>query len=368
MKTKIDRRTFGFAASGAVAAMALPARAQGIDFSGTRIEVVITSGEGGGADTYARFMGAQIGQELPGKPTMIYRNMTGGGGVVANNWFEANGTPDGKIVLSMTSSSIMRPVFGNPADYQFNASHWIPVVASPNGYITVGSKVGGTMTIEAILEKAKSGKLAIGVANQLGAGTMVILSWYMLGVPLQVAFNVPGGESELSFQRGEFSLESNNVGDYHRSNALLAERGEIAPLFVFGQRMPDGSLVREPTLPDVPTFPEVYEQVHGKAPDGPEWDAWNAMFDAVCTAAKAFMLAEDTPDDIVQVWRDAAQRALTDPAVMASDRYLNILGTTPQFFGDDARKAMDDAVNQLTPEVVGWMQAWHKENYGVDIR
>jgi tripartite-type tricarboxylate transporter receptor subunit TctC len=348
-----------------VCAMTSSAFCRGLDFTDKRIEMVITSSEGGGADTYARFVGAAIGKELPGQPTMIYRNMPGGGGIIANNWFEKNGTPDGMVILSMTSSSIMRPVFGKPEDYEFNARHWIPVVTSPNGYVAVGSKIADTMTIESILAQKRS--VTTGMANVLGAGTMFLLSYEMLGFDTKPAFNVSGSDSQLSFERGEFTLEANSIGSYVRLTAAEVEKGNMAPLFVFGSRLPDGSIVRDSALPNVPTFPEVYEKVHGKPPSGPEWDAWNALFDAVATNAKTVMLAEGTSGEIVQTYREAAKRALTDPQLTASDAYNNILGSSPQFFGDDARKAAEDAVKQLTPEIVAWLKKWHLEQYGVPL-
>ncbi|MDI6028824.1 tripartite tricarboxylate transporter substrate-binding protein [Corticibacterium sp. UT-5YL-CI-8] len=345
---------------------ATPVLSQAVDFSNKRVEMVITSGEGGGADTYARFMGEVISRELPGQPTFIYRNMAGGGGIMANNWFEANGTPDGLIIMSMTSSSIMRPVFGKSEDYKFNASQWIPVVTSPNGYVAVGSKVANTMTMESIL--AQKVPLATGMANVLGTGTMFLLSYEMLGVNVKPAFNVSGGDSQLSFQRGEFALEANSVGSYHRLSMPEVEKGNVAPLFVFGNRLPDGSLVRDETLPNVPTFVEVYEKIHGKKPSGPEWVAWNALFDAVATNAKTIMLSEGTPENIVTAYREAAKRALTKPEMIASAPYKNILGTSPQFFGDDASKAAQDAVRQLNPEVVTWLKKWHQDQYGVPLQ
>jgi len=36
---------------------------------------------------------------------------------------------------------------------------------------------------------------------------------------------------------------------------------------------PEGKVVRSPGT-DIPTFAEVYQQIHGKAPSGPAWEAY----------------------------------------------------------------------------------------------
>lgn len=342
----------------------LPAAAE-VNFSGKRIEMVISSGEGGGADTYARFVGSALQRELPGKPTILFRNMTGGGGMVSANWFETNAKPDGLTLYSSAPSTKLAPKF-SPEGIAFDATKWIPVVTSPNGYIVEGSKVGGTMTIEDILAQGDK-QQTIGLASVLGASTLVLLAFDMLGVNVQPAFNVPGSDAQLSFERGEFTLNSDSMGSYFRLNGKNAEDGLIAPLFVFGNRLPDGSIVRDPSLPEVPTFAEVYEKVHGKPPEGPAWNALEALFDVVSVNSKTIMLPAGTPDDIVLAYREAAMRALTEPEMVASPQYMNILGTAPQFFGEDAVVAFKKSLDGLSDETVAWLRTWHKERFGIDI-
>jgi tripartite-type tricarboxylate transporter receptor subunit TctC len=361
----IARRLTAFAAATTMAIASTAPSLADPDFSGQRIEMIISSAEGGGADTYARFVGAALEKELPGKPTILARNMTGGGGMISANWFEAHARPDGLIIYSSAPSTKLTPVF-NPDQVQFDSTKWIPIVTSPNGYIVEGSNAAGTMTVEDLL--AAGGKpQPIGLASVLGASTLVLLSLDMLGVNVKPAFNVPGGDAQLSFERGEFSLNSDSMGSYFRLNGKNVEDGKVAPLYVFGNRVPGGGIERDSSLPDVPTFVEVYEKVHGKKPEGIQWEAFKAIFDVVSVNSKTFMLPAGTPDDIVKVYREAAERAMTNPEFMASEQYANILGTAPQLFGDEAKAAFDEALVGLTPEVVDYLRKWHKEKFDVNI-
>src|SRR3546814_9529275 len=91
----------------------------------------------------------------------------------------------------------------------------------------------------------------------------------------------------------------------------------MVPLFTVGALNADGEIVRDPTLPDLPSFPEVYEAVHGKKPSGPAWEAWQAFFLSGYATQKFLMVPKETPDDIVQAYRDAAKKMAADPQVVA---------------------------------------------------
>lgn len=336
---------FGLAAAAGIAAG--PALAE-VDFTGKRIEIIISSREGGGADTYARFMGESIKKYLPGNPTVVYRNLTGGGGLISANWFEQNAEPDGLTVYSSAGSSKLAKFFVDPELIEYDLMDWVPIVSSPNGYNTNGSAVAGTMTLEDIMAKGDE-PLSIGLASVSGSSTVQLLSFWMLGVNIQPAFNVPGGDAQLSFERGEFQLNGDSMGSFFRLNGKNWEEGKVAPIFSYGQRTADGSIGRDPIMPTIPSFPEAYEMVHGKPPSGPAWDAWEGLFDLVVTNSKTFVLPQGTPDDIVEAWREAARKAVNDPEINQSEAWANILGKdVPQFIGDDATKSLVASYDKLS--------------------
>ncbi len=67
--------------------MLVSAAAQERDFyRGKTISIIIPIGPGGAYDAYARLLSRHLGRHLPGNPTIIARNMPGGGGVIASNY------------------------------------------------------------------------------------------------------------------------------------------------------------------------------------------------------------------------------------------------------------------------------------------
>ena len=75
-------------------------------YDGKTITVLVSSSPGGGTDTTARLVSRYLPKFIPGNPKTIVRNMPGGGGTVANNYFTRRAKPDG-LTLSQDSSSAL---------------------------------------------------------------------------------------------------------------------------------------------------------------------------------------------------------------------------------------------------------------------
>lgn len=74
---------------------AAPARAEEISFAGKKIDMIIGSAPGGGTDLSSRLVGEFVAKYLPGRPTVIYRNIPGAQGIKALNYFATQVKPDG---------------------------------------------------------------------------------------------------------------------------------------------------------------------------------------------------------------------------------------------------------------------------------
>src|SRR5665647_1547413 len=87
-------RIFGGLLMGAAALSGLSsAQAQTPEFyAGKTIDLVIGYSAGGGYDAYARLIARHLGNHLPGKPTVVPRNMPGGGGRVVGGFMAVSYT------------------------------------------------------------------------------------------------------------------------------------------------------------------------------------------------------------------------------------------------------------------------------------
>ena len=86
----MQRRPVLTLAAAAAAALILsgplsgPAAAE-VDFSGKRIQWIIPFKEGGGSDTWARFYAPLLAANLPAAPTIVVKNVAGGGSTIGAN-------------------------------------------------------------------------------------------------------------------------------------------------------------------------------------------------------------------------------------------------------------------------------------------
>src|SRR3546814_17575010 len=81
--------------------VAMPAAAQekaDAFFAGKQIELLIGTTPGGGYDTYGRLVARHMGDYIPGKPTLVPKNMPGAGSNKATGYIY-NVAPDRKSVV-----------------------------------------------------------------------------------------------------------------------------------------------------------------------------------------------------------------------------------------------------------------------------
>ena len=118
-------------AAAAVAVM-LSGVASAADFSGKRITIVVPFNEGGGTDSYTRFMQPYFQKYLPGNPKIIVQNKPGAGGILGGNFFAQKAKTDGTWVFALSTSTISNFALGDPR-VKFKLNEFIPIILSPRG-------------------------------------------------------------------------------------------------------------------------------------------------------------------------------------------------------------------------------------------
>ena len=106
--------------------MASPAAAQ--FYKDKTLTLLINYAVGGNADTEARVYQRHLAKYIPGRPTIIIRNVAGAGGATAMNQLGLGSQPDGFTVgyftMSATSSIIDDPVL------KVKTTDFVPIVAA----------------------------------------------------------------------------------------------------------------------------------------------------------------------------------------------------------------------------------------------
>ncbi len=81
-------------------------------FKGKTIRFVVGYAPGGGYDTYTRTTARHMGKHIPGNPTPVVQNMTGGGSLIAANYTYKRAKPDGLTMGIWNSGIILQQVLG----------------------------------------------------------------------------------------------------------------------------------------------------------------------------------------------------------------------------------------------------------------
>jgi tripartite-type tricarboxylate transporter receptor subunit TctC len=351
---------------GAVAVLAgvpfAEAAAQKVDFSGKRIELLVPFPPGGGSDVYSRGLAPFLEKHLPGNPTIIIRNVPGGGSIPGANQFHARAKPDGLHALVSSSSTVMNFVFQR-SKFELELNKLQPVLLSPQGSVIYVSPALGVKSAKDIA-KLKGQALTFGGGGPTGAEMRMTASLDLLGLNAKYVWGIARGPVRLAFERGEFNINYDTTPAYLKNAMQLVKAGKAVPLFSLGVLDEKGNLQRDPNFKDLPSFAEAYEIMHGKKPSGPAYEAWKAILQMGVMANKSLLLPAATPQPIVEAWRTAIRKTLDDPEFEA--KASAIIEGYPQFVGEAARPIMKDATT-VPPEIWEWIKNFLKTKHDVTL-
>lgn len=327
------------------------------------LTLIVPYGVGGGSNLHNRLFVEGLRQTLPDQPSIIVRNIEGGGSIMGTNEFFTRADSDGRMFIGIGPSTILNQIFEDPA-VNYDLSELIPFLSSPSGFVVYARTdyAGGlgedpAANVQMLIESPPTIASQTLTSSDLGQ----LVTYSLLGIEPHVVFGIGLGESRAGFERGEFQMRHDTMLSYSEVEPLI-EDGSATLLFTMGYD-DNGTMVRDPALPDVPHFLEIYEAIHGEPLSGIEYEVWKTLFDLRVMAGKMLLLPGGTPEDIVQAYTDATQEALDLP-VMNTDSAQLILGVYPQVIGPEAAGRVLDSALGLQPEHMDWLRAWADENYG----
>ena len=281
------------------------------DYSGETVEMMIPLAEGGGTDTWARFVGAELTEAVPGSPGLAPVNDDGGEGILGTNHFMTSAEPDGTEVLVSTASTVVPYLLDLPAvRYDFNELR--PILANGTGAVVYARTGAGVRGVEDLVDRDKPLVFGGIAATSLDLTTM--LAFDLLSADIESTFGFEGrGPVNLALQRGEVDIDYQTTSSYGPAVEPLVENGTAVPLFSLGQVDDAGEIVRDPNFPDLPTVVEVYEKLYGEQPDPEALETYRAILALTYTYQKALWVPEDTPDEAVELLRSTAEEMGRDP-------------------------------------------------------
>lgn len=287
----------------ALAMGAGPALAQGGDFyAGKTITMYVGLSAGGGYDQNARLVARHLDKYIAGKPTIVVRNMPGGGGLVMTN-FVANVAPkDGLHIAAPQRGVPFEPLLGGDSHAKFDPLklNWIGSTNSDTS-VAVVHKRSGIKTWQELRDREV-------VVGGTGVGTESVTVPYLLrnllGFRFRVIAGYPGGtDVNLAMERAE--VDGRGTFSWTSLKPRLKEwieSGEYTILYQMG-------LKRHPEIPHIPLVTELTSD--------PEIKKILELQFAAFELGRPQFVAEGVPADRVNILRRAFDAAMKDKDLIA---------------------------------------------------
>jgi tripartite-type tricarboxylate transporter receptor subunit TctC len=309
------------------------------DYAGETVEMVIPLAEGGGTDTWARFVGTQLTRTVPGVPGFSPVNDAGGEGISGTNRFVASATPDGTEVLVSTATTVVPWVLGRE-EVEYDFDQLTPILANGTGGVIYASTASGVRGPQDLVDRTEP--LKFGGISATGLDLTTLVAFDLLGADVEAIFGFEGrGPVNLALQRGEIDLDYQTTSAYGPAVEPMVEAGTAVPLMAFGQVDANGDVVRDPNFPDVPTVVEVYETLTGEAPVGETFEAYKTMLALTYTYQKAMWVPSDTPEEAVATLRESAEELGSSRKFQ--EEAADVLGGYPLLADEQLAERIHDA-------------------------
>ena len=117
-----------------------PAHAQPVAefYKGKTVTLIVSSAPGGGYDALARTVAPHLSRHIPGNPTVVVRNMSGAGGIVAVNHLFNVAAKDGTVIGNVQNNTPFEPLFGTKeAIYDPLKFNWLGTPSIETALLTV---------------------------------------------------------------------------------------------------------------------------------------------------------------------------------------------------------------------------------------
>jgi tripartite-type tricarboxylate transporter receptor subunit TctC len=301
-------------------------------YKGKTVEMTIGYAAGSSNDIAGRVVAKYLPKYIPGSPTIITRNMPGGGSFVAGNYIYNVAPKDGTILGLLAPTIAIDEKLGT-SGVKFVASkfNWIGRVTTSIGVSMVWAGRGITNINDAFVKE--SSMAATGAGSTTAIYPNVLNN--ILGTKFRLIMGYNGSnEAMLAMERGEADGHSVAWEQVTSQHMDWFQSKKILVLVQYG-------LKRHPDLPDVPTAVEL-----AKTPEQAK------ILTAVVSASdvgKSIITTPDVPQERVTLLRRAFDQVVKDPDYLAEMRAQRI--EPIPLNGEDLQKIISD-LGTMSPELI----------------
>jgi tripartite-type tricarboxylate transporter receptor subunit TctC len=290
-----------------------------VSFEGETITLYVGRTPGSGGDLAARMFAGHWQRHIPGEPTIVVRNLPGGGGTRVFNWAAEVADADGlHIVFSPTAG--IEAVLEEPGlRANFAEMPFVGGLMSPNmAYVR-------TEQVKEPADLLTAQGLRFGGNNPIARFDLLgRLALDALGVDYQNVTGFQGGADVFNaVRRGELDIQVGSLGQYRFSiEPTLVAEGDAIPLWHNPGTNENGETYPLDVAEGIPSFEQFYEQVKGEPPSGREYEMLKWILPRVNDIVYAAIAPPGTPDDVVAVLQESFAAVTRDPVYQEEARKM----------------------------------------------
>jgi tripartite-type tricarboxylate transporter receptor subunit TctC len=283
----------------------LPAAAQADFYKGKTIELIVSTGVGGGLDANARAVARHLVNHIPGQPSIVVKNMPGAGHIRAANYVFTQAPKDGSTIATFIPVFVMAQVLERSRSIQFNPAqfNWLASTSSSNSTVYVWHSSG----IKSVEDATKRTVVMGGT----GAGSYTIIYPTVMNSLLGTRFKLVTGyqstaEVGLAMERGEIEGRAgNNLNSLKAENGEWLRTGKINLIAQVG-------LTRDAEFPQVPLLTDFAKSEEDRR--------ILRLFSTDIAIGRPFVTSPGVPAERVALLREAFDAMMRDPAYIEDSR------------------------------------------------
>jgi tripartite-type tricarboxylate transporter receptor subunit TctC len=169
-------------------------------YAGRTVELIIGYGPGAAYDSNGRVVARHLAKHIPGKPTIVVRNMPGAGSLVSTNHIYNAAPRDGSTIGLFSRGNAMYPLLESGAKFEAQKLNWIGSSSKETSFVlSLGTSAFKTV------EDLRRVEMLVG-ATGAGADTVVMPAILnaTIGTKMKPVTGYPGNaEALLALERGE---------------------------------------------------------------------------------------------------------------------------------------------------------------------
>ncbi|MBT3552592.1 MAG: hypothetical protein HOO19_17650 [Rhodospirillaceae bacterium] len=342
--------------SGAALILATQQPAQAQRFKDKTIEVFVPAGAGGGLTRTARIFIKFMPNHIAGKPSMIIKNMPGGGGNKALNFLTSKAKKDGTH-LSWGSVNLAGVVGGIPG-IRYKPEDLKIIGTSGDAFTTIvrADLKPGINSPKDIVKAGLVVSGGVGIGRALDVFTQ--MSFELLGLENR---HIPSYRNQpkmkAAIMAGEIkALTTGNPGYWAFYANDILKKGSAISLYYHSQFNVASGKARK--LGDrygkgVNHFVDFYQEVTGKAPTGSKWETYK-WYSTFMTWPLWLIAPPGASDEVVAELRRAHIATAKDPAFLAA--WKKQMHDAPNFLtGADAEAVVANFRN-ISPPALAYLK------------